>query len=223
MRLNPFAAFLRRAVCADRLRARRQRAAAKPGRDRGLRFLCSDACHGRRASATPAARRSRKTNARSAPAKALSSTASGRTTPIKPIPPTAVRPATSPNDVLQQTLGVYPAPGLARYEYAKHGTCTGLSPENYFAAVKYARNQIADPGFPAGPSRQADEVARRHRERLHGGQCQSDRRQHGDHLLAWRTRRRAHLPSKDLRAFANCRKVSGHTCNSRSIAVAPLR
>jgi ribonuclease T2 len=29
--------------------------------------------------------------------------------------------------------------------------------------------------------------------------------------------------SKDLRAFANCRKVSGHTCHSSSIAVAPLR
>ena len=26
-------------------------------------------------------------------------------------------------------------PGLARYEWRKHGACSGLSPESYFAAV----------------------------------------------------------------------------------------
>jgi ribonuclease T2 len=29
--------------------------------------------------------------------------------------------------------------------------------------------------------------------------------------------------SKDLRAFANCPKVSGHTCHASSLAVAPIR
>jgi ribonuclease T2 len=29
--------------------------------------------------------------------------------------------------------------------------------------------------------------------------------------------------SKDLSGFANCPKVSGHTCHASSIAVAPLR
>jgi ribonuclease T2 len=128
-----------------------------------------------------------------------------------------------PNDVLQQTVGVYPAPGLARYEYVKHGTCTGLSPENYFAAVKYARNQIAIPDFlqaphdtltkspgdiasafmAANPNLTADNMAIT---------CS-----HGE-LVDVRI-----CLSKDLRAFANCRKVSGHTCYARSIAVAPLR
>src|SRR5579863_1165716 len=38
---------------------------------------------------------------------------------------------------LQITQGVYPNGGLARYEFEKHGTCTGYSPEAYFSAVKY--------------------------------------------------------------------------------------
>ena len=127
------------------------------------------------------------------------------------------------NDVLQQTLGVYPAPGLARYEYAKHGTCTGLSPENYFAAVKYARNQIAIPDFLQAPherlTKSPDESASAFIA-ANANLTASNMAitcSHGE-LVDVRI-----CLSKDLRAFANCRKVSGHTCNSRSIAVAPLR
>jgi ribonuclease T2 len=132
-------------------------------------------------------------------------------------------PAAIPNDVLQQTLGVYPAPGLARYEYGKHGTCTGLSPENYFAAVKYARNQIAIPDFLQAPHeklmKSPDEIASAFIAA--NANLTADNMaitcSHGE-LVDMRF-----CLSKDLKAFSNCRKVSGHTCNSRSIAVAPLR
>ena len=49
------------------------------------------------------------------------------------------------------THGLYPDEGLARYEFRKHGTCTGLSPENYFAAVKFARDEIAIPPMLQAP------------------------------------------------------------------------
>ncbi|MFZ2106714.1 MAG: ribonuclease T, partial [Roseiarcus sp.] len=52
---------------------------------------------------------------------------------------------------LAETRGVYPDEGLARYEYVKHGVCTGLSPENYFAAVKYARDQFVVPDALKAP------------------------------------------------------------------------
>jgi len=46
---------------------------------------------------------------------------------------------------LSATDGVYPDEGLARYEWRKHGTCSGLSPTDYFAAAKAARDSIAVP------------------------------------------------------------------------------
>ena len=46
---------------------------------------------------------------------------------------------------LETTGGVYPDQGLARYEWRKHGTCTGLSPTDYFAEVKAARDAVTIP------------------------------------------------------------------------------
>lgn len=46
---------------------------------------------------------------------------------------------------LAETDGVYPDEGLARYEWRKHGTCSGLSPNDYFAAVRQARDAVVIP------------------------------------------------------------------------------
>ncbi|WP_188519223.1 ribonuclease T2 family protein [Alsobacter metallidurans] len=46
---------------------------------------------------------------------------------------------------LEATKGVFPDEGLARYEWRKHGTCSGLSPTDYFAAVKAARDRLVVP------------------------------------------------------------------------------
>lgn len=43
------------------------------------------------------------------------------------------------------TAGVYPDEGLARYEWRKHGTCSGLSPTDYFAAARRARDAVVIP------------------------------------------------------------------------------
>ena len=50
-----------------------------------------------------------------------------------------------PRAALTSTDGVYPDEGLARYEWRKHGTCSGLSPFEYFAAVRGARDAVAVP------------------------------------------------------------------------------
>ena len=52
---------------------------------------------------------------------------------------------------LAQTDGVYPDEGLARYEWRKHGTCSGLSPSAYFAAAKGARDMVVVPPRFSGP------------------------------------------------------------------------
>lgn len=46
---------------------------------------------------------------------------------------------------LEQAEGVFPTEGLARYQWRKHGTCTGSSPSDYFRDVRRARDKIVIP------------------------------------------------------------------------------
>ena len=46
---------------------------------------------------------------------------------------------------LDRAKGVYPDEGLARYEWRKHGSCTGLSPGDYFDSVARARATVTIP------------------------------------------------------------------------------
>ena len=95
---------------------------------------------------------------------------------------------------LAATRGLYPAEGLAAYEYRKHGTCTGLSAHDYFAAVRYVRDQLVIPEILKGPRQRLSVSPAEIRAGLHRRQRQSARRQHGDHLQPRRTRRRSLLP-----------------------------
>ena len=124
---------------------------------------------------------------------------------------------------LAETHGVYPDEGLARYEYIKHGVCTGLGPEDYFAAVKYARDQFVVPDSLKAPHEKISTSPR---------QIESDFIAVNPNLTADDmavTCERGELVdmrfciSKDLGAFVVCPKVAGHTCHSSTISVAPLR
>ena len=124
---------------------------------------------------------------------------------------------------LANARGLYPTTGLAAYEYRKHGTCTGLSARDYFAAVRYARDNIAIPTMLQAP--------------------------HEPHRLSPRDIEQAFIEvnanlkptnmavtcvrgelvdmrfclTRDLRAFAICPKVYSRSCRSDSISVAPVR
>ncbi|MGL4494297.1 MAG: ribonuclease T2 family protein, partial [Beijerinckiaceae bacterium] len=41
--------------------------------------------------------------------------------------------------------GVFPDEGLARHQWRKHGTCSGLSPQAYFDATRDARERVKIP------------------------------------------------------------------------------
>jgi ribonuclease T2 len=130
---------------------------------------------------------------------------------------------TVPSAALQETVGVYPDEGLARYEYLKHGTCSGLDPQAYFSAVKSLRDAIVVPEALKAPH-QALSMA--------PGELERDFAAANANLQPANmaiTCERGELidvricVSKDLHAFANCPKVAGHTCHASSISVAPLR
>jgi len=46
---------------------------------------------------------------------------------------------------LEQADGLFPTESLARYQWRKHGTCSGSSPSDYFADVRRAREKVAIP------------------------------------------------------------------------------
>jgi ribonuclease T2 len=61
----------------------------------------------------------------------------------------------APSAVVEQTKGLFPEDNLARYQWRKHGTCSGESPSGYFRAVRKARERVRIPdsfdGLAANP------------------------------------------------------------------------
>jgi len=128
----------------------------------------------------------------------------------------------SPAD-LAAARGLYPSTGLAAYEYRKHGTCTGLSAADYFAAVRFVRDQLAVPAMLQAPQ----DWLRVSPNAIQQAFVAANANLRPDNMAV--TCARGQLVdvrfclSKDLKAFANCPKVAGHTCQRSSIAVAPVR
>ncbi len=50
-----------------------------------------------------------------------------------------------PNRVINEMLDIMPSKGLIIHEYKTHGTCSGLSPENYFALARKLYESIRIP------------------------------------------------------------------------------
>jgi ribonuclease T2 len=65
---------------------------------------------------------------------------------------------------LEEARGVFPSEGLARYQWRKHGTCSGLSPADYYRAARRARDAVAIPerfkGQTAGGVARAADIER---------------------------------------------------------------
>ena len=54
---------------------------------------------------------------------------------------------------MEQAEGLFPTEGLARYQWRKHGTCTGSSPSDYFRDVRRAREKVVIPPILAKADR----------------------------------------------------------------------
>jgi ribonuclease T2 len=61
-----------------------------------------------------------------------------------------------PNALVRSMLDITPDRGLVRYEWRKHGTCTGLSPRAYFGMARAAYQRVQVPAL--GGSASAREV-----------------------------------------------------------------
>lgn len=132
--------------------------------------------------------------------------------------------ARSPSRIaLERVEGVYPDERLARYEWRKHGTCTGKSPSDYFADVVRAKEQVTIPAPFLNPTRDQTfspvDIERAFLDvnpRLRPGMMAA-------------TCRRGVLEdvriclSKDLREFRACPEIVQRRCRAGEISVpAPL-
>lgn len=128
-----------------------------------------------------------------------------------------------PGEALRETHGVYPSEGLARYEFRKHGTCTGLTPEAYFGAVKYAAGRVNLPQTLQAPHQELDITPRD----IESAFIASNPTLTTDNFAV--TCQRGELidvrvcVSKSLDGFVDCPKIAGHSCHSSQIKVSPLR
>ena len=50
-----------------------------------------------------------------------------------------------PRAAVEEAEGVFPDPGLARYEWRRHGTCSGLGPVEWVRSVRSARDRVKVP------------------------------------------------------------------------------
>lgn len=124
---------------------------------------------------------------------------------------------------LDNAKGLFPDEGLARYEWRKHGTCSGRSPADYFRDVRAAREAVSIPPILQAPTAQqtatALDIERAFvaanpglRPDMMSVACK------GSVLQEVRI-----CFSRDLRGFTTCREVDQRGCRARDIAIPPVR
>lgn len=123
--------------------------------------------------------------------------------------------------VLDSVRGVYPNEGLARYEWRKHGTCTGLSPTAYFADVRRARAVVTIPEAFRAPDDQRSlaplDIARAFADANPGLRPDSMAVTCRSNVLG----EVRICMSRDLRGFVPCPEVARASCR-RPVEVPPV-
>lgn len=124
---------------------------------------------------------------------------------------------------LESVADLYPDVGLARYEWRKHGTCSGKSPEGYFADVRRAAQSLSIPENFKHPTeaQQLDprDIARAFIAQNRG--LRADMMAVGCQRGALQEVRVCY--SKDMRGFTSCPDVARGSCRTQSVSVAPVR
>lgn len=132
--------------------------------------------------------------------------------------------ARSPSRIaLERAKGVFPEERLARYEWRKHGTCSGKSPSDYFGDVARAKDAVTIPkpfiDATAAQTFSPIDIERAFiasNPRLRPGMMAVGCRQGvlQDVKICM---------SKDLREFHACPEIARQSCRAREIGVpAPL-
>jgi ribonuclease T2 len=129
----------------------------------------------------------------------------------------------APRYALDEAEKVFPARGLAVYQWRKHGTCSGLSPLDYFRAAGTARNLIT---IPPGYEGLKDEkrLAPIEVERAFIGANRGLRAEAISVQCERSTLEEVRIClSRDLRSFVSCPEVDRRRCGVSEVVVPPVR
>jgi len=124
---------------------------------------------------------------------------------------------------MDDARAIFPDEGLARYEWRKHGTCSGKSPTDYFSDVRRAKEALVIPP----PFREPREEQRWSPIDIQRAFVAANPRLRPG-MMAVDCKRGALQEvrvcfSKDLREFVSCPEVARRACRSREIYVPPVR
>ena len=116
---------------------------------------------------------------------------------------------------MAEAEGVFPEDGLARYQWRKHGSCSGLDPASYFRAARRAKEAVTIPDNLAGGRLAPIEIARRFvaanpglRPDMMAVTCRRDRLEEVRVCF-----------TKDLRGFQRCPEVARGNCRAGDVLV----
>jgi len=132
------------------------------------------------------------------------------------------RPGRAPETLVRHMLDMMPSPGLVRHQWEKHGSCSGLTPERYFATLRAARARIAIPRDYIGPTAHrmvgTDDVERQFQRANPGLPA--------DAIAVTCDLRRLRevriCLGKDLR-FRSCPEIDRRACRNPRLAMPPAR
>jgi ribonuclease T2 len=123
---------------------------------------------------------------------------------------------------VEAAIPPYPTAGLARYQWRRHGSCSGLDPSSYYRAVRTAKERVSVPAefifAPDAPRFRPIEIERKFIAENQGL---------GAGMMSVQCRRgllqeiRICL-SKDLRSFIACPEVDRDSCRSGSITMSAM-
>lgn len=124
-----------------------------------------------------------------------------------------------PRAVMDKAAEIFPDERLARYEWQKHGTCSGVSPSEYFDDVAKARAKVTIPAdyhrpkqdittSPLDMERAFSAANKGLRPDMMAVQCK--RGQLTEVRICF---------SKDLRNFVACPEVNRSNCRSRDLTL----
>ncbi len=120
---------------------------------------------------------------------------------------------------LESARGLFPDMGLARYEWRKHGTCSGKGPADYFADVRRARDMIV---IPPQFDRARGDQSMSPQDILRAFGDSNSRLRPGMAAVGCRSgvlQEVRFCLSKDLRDFRPCPEVVRASCRSRNLDV----
>lgn len=128
-----------------------------------------------------------------------------------------------PRAALDEAEGVFPDEGLARHEWRSHGTCSGLSPSEFFRAVRAARDKVRIPEAMSAVERES-ETSPQAIERAFSEANPGLR----PDMMSVQCRRGALQEvriclTRDLRSFTRCPEIDRRACRFGPIRVSAPR